>query len=247
MLNTLKNRTVQTILLLTLYVIFAPSLNIQTHQSFYTMSVLIKDMLMWIMPITIGVFIASTIDSFERKAPLFILILILFEASSNFLSVSYAYGVGALVSDQLPAFKIANMENNLSAFWRIPFTRPSWWGADKGGMVGLAIGCISALFGSAKLKHMLSIARNIMEVILTKGFARLIPIFVLGFVAQIYTTGMLNHMILHYSTLILYLLAAIVIYIIAIFAVGNFFNPLGMIRDIKNLYACYYTCFFIWL
>jgi Na+/H+-dicarboxylate symporter len=235
MLDKLKNRSIQTIFVLTLYTIFAPSLDIRTHQSLYTMSIFIKDMLMWLMPVTIGVFIASTIDSFERKAPLFILVLILFEVCSNFFSVCYAYSVGILVSDQLPVFEIASTQDNLSALWRIPLTKPAWWGADKGGMVGLVIGCMSALFGSSQLKNFLGKARNVMEIILTKGFARLIPIFVLGFVAQIYTTGLLNHMILHYSVLVLYLLIAIIIYIISIFAIGNLFNLSGIIRDMKNL------------
>ena len=187
------------------------------------------------MPITVGVFIASTIDSFERKAPIFILILILFEGFSNFLSVCYAYGVGTIVSDQIPEFTVVTMSDNFSALWRIPFTKPIWWGADKGSLVGLIVGCISALTRSHRLKSTLRKARTIIEKILTKGFARLIPLFVLGFVAQIYSTGVLNHMILHYGVLILYLLVALVIYIFCIFAIGNSFKLSPTIKNIQNL------------
>ena len=235
MLSKLKNRSVQIIFLLTLYAIFAPSLSTHTNQSLYTISVFIKDLLMLLMPITVGIFIASTIDSFERKAPLFILILILFEGCSNFLSVCYSYGVGTLVSNQIPEFTVVAMSDSFSALWRIPFTRPAWWGADKGSMVGLVVGCTSALIGSHQLKSILAKARAIIEKILTKGFARLIPLFVLGFIAQIYETGVLGHMALHYSILVLYLLIAIVIYIFFIFAAGNLFNLSTTIRHIKNL------------
>ena len=235
MIDKLQNRSVQTIFLITLYAIFAPYFSIHTHQSLYTISVFIKDTLMLLMPITIGVFIASTIDSFERKAPLFILILILFEGCSNMLSVSYAYGVGMLVSSKLPEFTIFVMQDDFSALWRIPFTKPAWWGANNGSIVGLIVGCISALAGSHRLKSGLAKSRNIIEIILTKGFARLIPLFVLGFIAQIYKTGMLNHMILHYSVLVLYLLIAIIVYIFFIFMVGNLFRLSGAISDIRNL------------
>ena len=187
------------------------------------------------MPITVCVFIASTIDSFERKAPLFILILILFEGCSNFLSVWYAYGSGSIVSNKFGGFEIVDMKDNFAALWRLPFHKPAWWGADKGSIAGLLIGCTSALLGSRGLKTVLITSRNIIEAILTKGFARLIPVFVLGFIAQIYATGLLNHMILHYSMLILYLLFFLLAYLFLIFAVGNGFRISGIINDIKNL------------
>lgn len=235
MLDKIKNRSIQTILLITLYAIFAPYLTINAHQSFYTMSIFIKDMLMFLMPITVGVFIASTIDSFESKAPLFILVLILFEGFSNLLSVWYAYGVATIVSSELPEFTVVAMQDNFSALWRIPFSKPAWWGASNGSIVGLIIGCISALKGSPKLKAVLAKSRNLIEMILTQIFARLIPIFVLGFIAQIYVTGMLNHMMMHYSILVFYLLIALVVYIFSIFLVGNMFKLSAAFKDIKNL------------
>ena len=97
------------------------------------------------------------------------------------------------------------------------------------------MGCVSALAVSRHLKLSLSKSRNIIEAILTKGFARVIPLFVLGFIAQLYQTGMLNHMILHYSVLVLYLVIAIIIYIFFIFIVGNAFKLAGAISNIKNL------------
>ena len=190
---------------------------------------------MLLMPITIGVFIASTIDSFERKAPLFILILILFEGCSNLLSVSYAYVVGTLVSSKVPEFTIVTMQEDFTALWRMPFKKPAWWSANNGSIMGLIIGCFAAFAGSHSIKSALSKSRNMIELILTTVFARLIPIFVLGFIAQIYKTGMLNHMILHYSMLVLYLVIAIIAYILCIFMIGNLFSISSAIRDIKNL------------
>lgn len=235
MLDKLQNRSIQTILLIILYAIFAPYLTMYIHQSLYTISVFIKDILILLMPITVGIFIATTIDSFERKAPLFILILILFESCSNFLSVWYAYGAASIVSADLPILKLIVLQDDFTALWRIPFNKPSWWGADKGSIVGLIVGCISALIGSRKLKSVLNLSKTTIEIVLTKGFARLIPIFVVGFIAHIYKTGMLNHIILHYSILILYLVAALIVYILFIFAVGNSFRLLSMAHDIKTI------------
>ena len=235
MLNKLTNRSLQTILLITLYTICAPYFSIHIHQSLYTISLFIKDLLILLIPITVGIFIANTIDSFERKAPLFIFVLILFEGCSNLLSVCYAYGSAFMISSELPKFNIVALHNDFSELWRMPFTRPVWWGAVNGSIIGFIVGGVSAFIGSNKIKHGLYIAKNTVEIMLIKGFGRLIPIFVLGFIAQIYKTGMLDHIMLNYSIVILYLVVALIIYILLIFFAGNLFRLSSTILDIKNL------------
>ena len=235
MIDKLKNRSVQTICLIVLYAICAPYFSMHIHQSLYTISVFIKDTLIWLMPITVGIFIASTIDSFERKAPLFILILVLFEGCSNLLSVWYAYGSALIVSSELPGFKIVVQQDDFAVLWRMPFTKPGWWGAVNGSIAGLIIGSVSAFIGPLKFKASLRIAKNTVEAILIKGFGSLIPIFVIGFIAQIYKTGMLDHIIVNYSILMLYLVIALIIYIFFIFLVGNLFRLLPTITNIRNL------------
>jgi hypothetical protein len=60
MLYLLKNRSIQIILILLSYVILAEFLPMQLQQLFYTISLLIKDLLIWLMPLTICAFIANT-------------------------------------------------------------------------------------------------------------------------------------------------------------------------------------------
>ncbi|MGV2432001.1 MAG UNVERIFIED_CONTAM: cation:dicarboxylase symporter family transporter [Rickettsiaceae bacterium] len=235
MLSHLKNSSVQIIILVTLYAIFAQSLDTYTHQGLYTISMFIKDILMWLMPIIVGIFIANTIDSFESKAPLFIFTLIIFEILSNFISVYYSYGFGIIVSSTLQTFEIVDMHNDLPILWAMPFSKPLWWSPKNGVIVGLVLGSIAAFLKIKWLKTLLSYVKWWVENILTKGFSVIIPIFVLGFVAQIYKTGMLNHMIFHYGIVIAYLVLVIVIYLFMIFILGNNFRIRETIRDIRNM------------
>ncbi len=231
----LQHRSVQTILIIAVYTISAQFLPDIAHRSFYTISIFIRDVLLWMLPFTVFVFISHTISSFERKAPIFILTLVLFEVCSNFLSVWYGLGAGFVVSAQFDSVDVVNLDSNFSALWRLPFYKPAWWGADKGSFAGLILGCYVALSPSAYLKPILEILRSIMEFILTKIFARFIPLFVLGFIAQIYKTGMLENMIAHYSILIIYLTGFVALYLLMIFAVGASFNLKLMVQHIKNL------------
>src|SRR5690606_25139835 len=121
-----------------------PMLPVQAHQGLYTISLFLKDVLMWVMPLTVCFFIAHTVNSFERRAPLFIVILLLFETLSNLSSVWYAYGTAHLTADLLPLIKATTVESHFPALWRLSFVRPSWWSAEKGAFLGLLLGCIAA-------------------------------------------------------------------------------------------------------
>ena len=132
------------ILLVTLYLIAAEGLPFPVHQALYTLSLFIKDLLIWILPVTVGLFIAQTISSFQARAPLFVLALVLFEALSNLTSVWYAFCGGHIAADFLPAIHLPATNVDFEALWRLPLTKPQWWSADK----GIFLACSSVFWGS---------------------------------------------------------------------------------------------------
>ena len=231
----LRHRGIQVVLLVTAYLLFANFLPLQAHQGLYTISVFIKDLLLWTLPLTVGLFIAHTICSFEQKAPLFILSLLLFEALSNLASVWYAFACGHMAMDVLPAFKMPVATVDFAALWHIPFNKPAWWSADKGVFFGLLIGCVAALTQRRALINTISIGKEAAQWMLTKIFSRLIPLFILGFVAQMYQTQRLHDMFAHYGTLIIWLVVFLALYIIMLFFVGSKGSPREATRAMKNL------------
>jgi Na+/H+-dicarboxylate symporter len=212
---------------------FAAYLPVDVHRFFYTCSLCIKDLLVYLLPITVSFFIASAVASFERKAPLFLLSLFLFEAISNGCSVWYAYGWAHLAGNIIETASPKLFFDNFSALWRLPFTKPSWWSADKGMFLGIALGLLSIVF--PKLRHFLSTGRKIGEVILTRFFARLIPLFILGFVARMYKTQLFTQMVDQCTSLVLYLTLALLLYILLLFALGSGPTAPPFWQRIRNL------------
>lgn len=233
--DILKQRSVQTILVLTLYGLVASLLPLGIHRGFYTLSLLMKDLLMWVMPLTVGFFIAHTVNSFERKAPLFILVLLIFETLSNLSSVWYAFGSATLIADHLPLAKAATLENAFSALWRFPVGRPGWWSAEKGAFVGLVLGCLSALLTNAPLRRFLERGKNTVEWLLTRVFARLIPLFILGFVAHMTQAKLLDHLFAHYAALVAWLTVFLALYIVFLFFLGAGWSLRRLAVSMKNL------------
>lgn len=231
----LSLRSVQAIIVVLIYSLIAQYLPHDLHRLLYTISLLIKDLIILIMPITVFAFIAHTISSFRSKAIIFILVLISFEMISNFSSVWYAIISADSLSSSFKSLDIIKLDSEFTPLWRLELEKPWWWGADKGSALGLLLGLIIGMYHNLSLKAGLEVLKITMEFILTRIFARFIPIFVLGFVAQIYKTGMLKHMAAHYGLLVLYLLFFMYCYIFVIFLIGARFKFVKALTHIKNL------------
>ncbi|MBI2707828.1 MAG: cation:dicarboxylase symporter family transporter [Proteobacteria bacterium] len=233
--RSLKQRSVQTLLILAIYVLIANYLPLVVHQLLYTASLLIKDILIWMMPLTVGFFIANAVMSFEKRAPLFIFLLVLFEAFSNLSSVWYAFATANFAAELVPSCDTLALESNFNSLWRLQLTSPAWWSASKGSIVGLLLGCVTAFSKETFLKRGIKQGKEVMEWILTKVFARLIPLFVLGFAAHMYQTKLLDHVVAHYAVLVLWLTAFLFLYLIFLFALGAGASFRSLFLSIKNL------------
>jgi len=231
----LKQRTIQTLLVLITYVLLAPFLPTKAHEGFYTISLFIKDLLVWILPLTVGFFIAYTLVSFEKRAPLFVLSLIIFEFFSNFANVWYAFFSANLVMDHLPLSTASGLKGDFQALLRLPFIKPSWWSADKGSWLGLGLGFLAAFSKGAALKNFIKKGKEVFEWVLTRFFARLIPLFVLGFAANIYQTQLLDQVLAHYASLVGWLVLFLLSYIIFLFVVGAGLSLRNIFKNITSL------------
>lgn len=220
-LCSFKYRTMQIAAILLLYFSIAHLLPTIAHEGLYTISLFIKDTLMLIIPAVVTFFIAHTICSLERRAPLFILIIILFEAFSNFASVWYAFVCGNVIANHLGGtFEIASSGQDFHALWRLSFAKPTWWSADKGVWLGLFLGCMGALFKNIFLKNTIYKGKIMVEWLLTKVFARLIPVFILGFAAQIGQTRLLNNVFENYLLIVGCLVIFLMLYLVFLFTLG---------------------------
>ncbi|MFA5250875.1 MAG: cation:dicarboxylase symporter family transporter [Parachlamydiales bacterium] len=230
----LFNRSLQVFFSILLYLALAAHLPMAFHQALYTFSLLIKDLLLWILPFTVFFFIANALASFEKKAPLFVFALFAFEALSNFTSVWYAYSCGQLTTNTLPELKASAISDTFSSLWRLSILKPLWWSADKGTFAGIACGLLAA-FNFPKLKAFIALGKSRSEWLLTRFFSRLIPLFVVGFVAKMYKTRILNQIAGQYADLLLWLVLILAAYICLLFLLGSGASLKAFFRHLKNM------------
>lgn len=231
----LKQRGIQVLIIVSIYLLLSHWLPPLVHQALYTISVFIKDLLIWMLPMTVGLFIASAICSFRHQAALFIGFLILFEAVSNFCSVWYAFGAGQLLSDLLPAIEMPAEQIPFNALWRLPLMKPEWWSADKGTLFGVCLGCLVLFTKRERVQTLIEKGKAAAEWILTHIFSKLIPLFVLGFVARMYQTRVFDYVISQYGLIILGLIGFLLLYIVFLFLASSDGSWKGVLRNFKNL------------
>jgi len=239
----LAQRSTQIILILTLYGLIESHLPLIVHQGLYTISLFLKDVLIWVMPLTVGIFIASTILSFKRKAPLLILVLLIFETCSNFCSVWFSFLTAHIADAAAAPMAEECFKAHFEPLWRLGLTKPDWWSASRGVLGGIAIGFLTLWQPLAWMGPRLVRARIFMEFLLTRIFARLIPLFVLGFVAYMYQTQLFTHLLENYITVTLWLLTFLTLYISFLFWASAGFSFTGGWRAFRNLLPAGGTAF----
>lgn len=142
---------------------------------------------------------------------------------------------GHLAVEHLPPLKLAASNFDFNLLWRLPLFRPQWWSADKGALLGLILGCIAAFTNKTVLKQVIEQGKQRAEWVLTKIFSRIIPLYVLGFVARMYKSNLFQDVALQYGTLLIWLLGLLVLYILGIFILGSDWTIKDILRSIKNL------------
>ena len=234
--NYFKNRTVQTVVVLLVFVMYSQQMSVELLRVFYTCSVLIKDVLVAALPIMVCFFIAASLAKFEKKAPLFIVLLLTFEACSNLTSVWYAYFAGLEITNFVASVHQVEKDlTNLTPYYNLSALHPGWWTVGKGTASGLILGILCAWPSFSRLRKVVNQCKSMLEFTLTKIFSRLIPVFVLGFVANIYAMDLLTKIFVEFVGIIGWVLCAIIFYILCLYLVAAKFNLAKAKNNLLNL------------
>jgi Na+/H+-dicarboxylate symporter len=157
---------------------------------FYTLSLTIKDGLIFILPFLIFSFLFSSMGHLHKGALRFTILLLPCVMLSNMLSTFLAFGVGQsfLSSDMLTAV-MPQTESSLTPLWA--FSLPKLISNDSALTAGFVLGIIGTFaFRPTQEK----IARSLLHLcffILRKVFVPLMPLFILGFSLKLEHEGTL--------------------------------------------------------
>jgi hypothetical protein len=189
----------------------------------FSCSSLIKDVLLWVMPAMVAVFVASALAPFGRRTPLLLLALAIFEACSNGASTVLALlaGQGAAAPQALPQ----PPSSGLDALLHLQAWKPEWWSAQSGVVLGLLLGLIIALGPLRSLALPLQQARTLAQGALSRYFLPVVPLFVVGFASDLWVRGTLGFLAGPFLKILILLMVALVGYLALLFGLATGFQP----------------------
>lgn len=237
MLKMLTNSTLQTIIAICFVLGFGAYLPLAASKSLYTISILIRDLLMFILPVAIFVYITSTLARLQQQAFLFVGVLLFFEALSNTLSISYAYGIGFSIYNKINLVTDTFQKSeSLTPYFNLGKFKPQFYTVDKGTFLGLLTGFFFATgksnFAIQKFHHF----RKYIDIIFSKILAKFIPLMVLGFLLNIQKNGLLTNLTKSYGFVFFVILLGIIFYLFLLFCISGSFYPREILRQIKNIW-----------
>jgi len=201
---------------------------------FFTISIVMKETLVFAMPLIVFAFIFSCLASFQKRAPLLIVLILSFVLISNFVFTQLGYLTGELFLPHLGYHATNAVGYSLSdlpplePFFIIPY--PRFISTDIALLLGTLLGLFGAFWGNARLASLGESLKNVVQNCLTKIFIPLVPLYVIGFLFKIQHDESLIEMFAGYGTMIGLIVIVQIIAITLFYINAN----LGKFQDIKT-------------
>ena len=218
-------------------------LDSSTVSIFYTISVVLKDVLMLLLPFVVFSYLCSAVLNLQGQATTLILGVFGLVIISNIINVFTAYGAShALFSFLKPiSLETIQSQNTIEALWRIPLS--AILTADKAMLLGLIIGFVGNFTGARFVKQAVDKLKDWTTLALNITFIPFVPAYVFGFILKIGFEGALGTLATAYAPVFFLSLFTIHAYLFFWYAVGCNGNIKETFKAIRNMFPAWLTGF----
>ncbi len=210
----------------------------ESLQSFcYAISLSLKSILLFVLPVVIFSCLFSCLLTFRgKKAIGFMLGLFAIVCISNYVSTLIAYGISSLelVALNLNPVDSALPLKELQPLWHLEF--PAWIPNDYALYLGFGLGAIFTFFPTPRILRFSAYARHSVTLFLEKGFIPVLPLFALGFILKMQYDGTLEKIIESYLLLLIIIVGIYTLYLLFLFALASNFKLKRWLEYLKNIF-----------
>lgn len=243
-MNVLKSLPVQLVICV-IAAYFAADFATVTHASYaYSLSCVLKDFLMMLLPFVIISYMGSAILSLEQKAPLLIIAVLTLVCLSNMFATFVSYGVSLAALPFLTQGKMIQLsgaQETINTLFSFPFPvllEPKW-----AMIVGSVYGLTLSIRPYEPGRQIIFKLRNLVTAILQKSFIPLLPVYVFGFVLKMQMEGSLSILFQSGGQIIALMISLILVYIGLMYAIAANFIPSRFVMYIRNMFPAVFTGF----
>lgn len=239
----LGNLPLRLVLCIVFAFLFGDLLNDTTIRILYTISCVMKEILMAILPIMIFGYIFAAILSLEKNAPILILLILGLVTISNALASLSAYFIGMNILPFVSIAKNVNLATYDGIITMFSLGIPQIISPDKTMFVSMILGFIFSYLKIPSVNKFSLRLQDLITAFLEKCFIPCLPLYVLGFVLKMHREGSLSILFKNYAQVFILICIAIIIYIALMYLVANNFSWNGFKKTIKQMSAAGLTGF----
>lgn len=198
----------------------------------YSISLLIRDVLLIVLPAALFCYIATLLSDVRHGAIFLLISLALFEATSNSFSILYAYGSARTLIHffDFSGVGVGHSVKALAPYFSVKAWIPAFYSPGNGTISGIVVGLMVAFGFGTMMVRPLVFLKKVVDFLFTKIFAKLLPILVFGFLTHLQQSGTLSHLSTGYGNAAATCGILIVVYLTVLYAIAAGFRK----RDFFN-------------
>lgn len=217
-----------------------PFMPLYLKQFLYSLSLSVKSLIIFMLPLIIFMLLFKTISQLSRTATKIIFLILVALCCSNFLSTMISYQIGSIIYQLDLCITMPPDQINLMPIWS--FALPKLIANDHAMFAGIFFGILFSIFKPAlSLKISLYFEKAIQQMLSMLTF--IIPIFISGFIIKLIHDQLIHTIIYDYSLIFILVAISQFIYIACIYLVSNRFNLPSFLQALKNMLPAAITGF----
>ena len=224
------------IIMIVVVLAIGDSIHMEIKSFFYAVSLSIKEVLVFLLPIIIFSYLTSCMLSFQKGVVTFVSILLITAFLSNFISFMLSYGTCSIFLEKITSGTQLSEAVSKEIFPAWKFTLPELISNRLALISGLIAGIFFSYRPNDYVTHLANKLKNFSDFFLGKIFIPLVPLFILGFLIKLQDEGQLTSVLTTYGPIFLLALAAEGLYIIFLFGLFFNFEPQAWFAGFRNAF-----------
>jgi Na+/H+-dicarboxylate symporter len=223
-------------------IVFGDSIPISIKSFFYAFSLSIKNIIVFLLPLIIFVFLSSSLIALEKQAGKFIIWLLVLVTLSNFtaIMVGYILGINFLPLIKFTSFVTANKLELL----------PSW-NLILPQIINIKLALVGSIsfglfFAFKPNKYVIDFSQKLNRSLIwffEYCFAPILPLFILGFLCKLAHEETLFGLVKLYAPIFLLISTAQLLYIVVMYIIAANLRITNFFRYLGNMLPAIFTGF----
>lgn len=223
--------------------LFGKYIPIEIKQFLFSLSLSIKDILIFFLPLIIASFVSHSLLKLESKGVLsFVLFLIPTVLFSNLIGIFLGYGVGMSTIGffNIPQEEYSNTLN-LLPFWNLNL--PKLVKNEHALIFGFFIGILFTFKRNRLAERIVNIFNNGAVIFLKRFFVPILPIFILGYLLKLEHEQLLIKALKVYGPIMFVVISLQITYCLFYYLFANKFSIQEAWSSLKNVFPATMTAF----